>query len=225
MPVTTISAETHAKSSFAHKPNPHHTNLSSQHDTEQTNTSTPHERNPDHIPHTNQTEDSYVLTLHTSQKHHSTMTSLRKTYFPPRINKLGAHIALFRAIPGSHLPTIKSDIRSLTAHTSSFPIRADAPFRLSHGIAIGVSDGGPESKRIHAELRDRWYDVLSNQDRGGFRAHYTIMNKVDDEQAVRQAWDELSGAFKGSDGVVEGLALWRYEKGWWKDREVFRFAH
>lgn len=65
---------------------------------------------------------------------------------------------------------------------------------------------------------------LSEQDAGGFRCHCTIMNKVDDERVVEAAWEEVGREWKGDWGVVEGLGLWRYEKGWWKWQRGFEFG-
>lgn len=53
-------------------------------------------RRADHTANTAQEEeDSYILALHTDPEHHKRVTALRTQYFPPRLNKLSAHIALF----------------------------------------------------------------------------------------------------------------------------------
>lgn len=156
------------------------------------------------------------------------MTSLRKQYFPPRLNKLDAHLTLFHALPGTHLQdSILPTLSSVAAATSPFPILAAKPFRLNKGIAIGVpkTKGGDRARDIHSTLQESWKDFLSEQDgRGGVKVHYTVMNKVDDEGVVAKAFEEVQGSWRGNEGVAEGLSLFRYEKGYWVHFEDFRFT-
>ncbi|KAL1297314.1 hypothetical protein AAFC00_004865 [Neodothiora populina] len=171
----------------------------------------------------------YVLTFLTSKSHHDTMTSLRKKYFPPHLNKLDAHLTLFHALPGDALssdiiPTLQSVARS----TSPFPLNASRPFMLGkHGIAIAVpkTKGGEPAAQIHETLQAEWMEMLSPQDaaKGGFRAHYTVMNKVDDESVVQKGFEEIKGGWEGCEGVVEGLSLFRYERGRWVRFEDYKF--
>ncbi|KAK7756760.1 hypothetical protein SLS62_001203 [Diatrype stigma] len=183
-------------------------------------------------------EHYYVLTLATDAAHHDAMSALRKRYFPPTLLKVPAHISLFRALPGSQLPTITSDIRSvmLMAAASSqgdeeeeghkaFPICAQTqtPFRMARGVGVGIAGLRP-AERWFEELQARWRGFLSRQDRARFRGHYTVMNKVDDEQAILRCLEELGrGGVKGSEGMVCGMTLWRYDRGWWHHHETFTF--
>jgi hypothetical protein len=50
------------------------------------------------------------------------------------------------------------------------------------------------------------------------------MNKVDDEVAVSRAFGEVVGEFQGDFGTAEGLALWRYDRGFWRADRRFLFA-
>lgn len=183
---------------------------------------------PSHVPQTASPESSvYVLTLLTDAKHHQTLTNTRKRYFPPRLNKLDAHITLFHALPGSKLEeNIKPVLREVAQKESPFPILAAKPFRLNKGIAIGVpkSQGGDDARRVHAQLKQAWTGFLSQQDAGGFAAHYTIMNKVDDQKEVQHAFEEVEGQWSGCKGTVQGLSLFRYDRGHWVHAEDFKFA-
>lgn len=184
---------------------------------------------PSHVPQTGSAEDNvYVLTLLTDRAHHDRMTALRKRYFPPRINKLAAHLTLFHALPGSKLESsIVPTIQELAARTSPFTVRADSPFRMKKGFAVSVSEGGKQGGNIHKSLQRPWKaeGFLSDQDAGGARLHYTLMNKVDDELEVSSAYQELVESWQGDEGMVEGLALWRYERGYWKWVRKFDFEH
>ena len=156
------------------------------------------------------------------------MTALRKKYFPKHLNKLAAHLTLFHALPGSKLESsIVPTLEEVANKTAPFPIRASDPFRLRKGFAVSISEheGRKKGKQIHKLLQDAWMTerFLSDQDAGGCRLHYTLMNKVDDEITVNRAYQELSEQWKGDSGMVEGLALWEYDRGFWRWQRKFGF--
>lgn len=213
---------------------------------------------------------SYVLTLRTSPDLHASMTKLRDVYFPPKLNKLDAHITLFHALPGEKLETdVLPVIKDMVSNTQPYRIRAEHPFRLKAGVGIAIADdvdhankgkhGRNMTRIIHAELRKKWGDWLSDQDSQPVRMHYTVMNKVNDDQTVDRAFKKLKTSFyKGLDvsggqfnhdkklesseeedvvdkekcdklvteGLVEGLTLWRYSNrsGRWIEPVQFDFA-
>lgn len=184
---------------------------------------------PSHIPKTSQQEPVYVLTLLTDAEHQKRMTALRNKYFPSKLNKLGAHLTLFHALPESKLEsTIIPTIKRTVAEWKPFGVNAAKPFRMKKGIAISVpkNQGGDLAQKVHGALLAAWEGEgwLSEQDAGGMRAHYTIMNKVDDEEKVAGAMEEVSTDWKGDRGTVVGLGLWRYEKGYWRWVEAFDFG-
>ncbi len=186
-------------------------------------------RNPDHVARTSDhNEESYILALRTDANHHKTMTALRNKYFPKHINKLEAHISLFRALPGSKLSDpIIPDIEALSRTQTPFRMNASTPFRLKHGVAVSLDKNGTTSaSQIHRELKGRWAAAgfLSAQDNGGFQAHYTLQNKVDDEGKVKKTMEELENEFKGCEGTVGGLTLWRYDRGYWRKEKDFKFG-
>lgn len=155
------------------------------------------------------------------------MTKMREKYFPPRLNRLEAHVTLFHALPESQLEqTIKPVLAEVSKSTAPFPISAAKPFRLSKGIAIGVPKfkGGDDAREVHGRLKESWKDFLSRQDAGGLAAHYTIMNKVDDEAVVQKALSEVEGQWSGCKGTVEGLSLFRYDRGNWVHVQDFHFV-
>lgn len=213
---------------------------------------------------------NYVLTLRTNDDHHESMTRLRTIYFPPKLNKLDAHITLFHALPGEKLETdVLPAIRDIVSGTKSYRIRVTQPFRLKSGIGISIADdveyankgkhGRNMTRIIHAELRKKWHDWLSDQDSQPVRMHYTVMNKVNDDRIVDSALNQLKESFsKGVDvsngrfdhehpppparegehvtddegterivteGLVEGLTLWKYDgrTGHWTEPFQFDF--
>ena len=192
-----------------------------------TSTTTTTNQNPTNLPkNAPDAEQVYILTLLTSTAHHETMTGLRTKYFPRHLNKLASHITLFHALPATHLEQITHDLTTLASRTSPFTITATTPFRMARGVGITVppAKGGDQARAVFVELQRMWHPWLSRQDRGAsFRPHYTIMNKVDDQAAVDSAMHEVKTEFPGSEGRVNGLSLFRYDRGWWRGEREFLF--
>ena len=188
----------------------------------------PRPQNPDHIPHTGLDEDStYVLALRTDTAFQQRMDELRAQYFPRRLNKTGAHATLFHALPGSQLSKITSDIRNVASRQSKFSIAVVKPFKMSRGV--GLKAKSLEAHRLWRELVQLWgpagADFLSRQDRQRFRAHYTIQNKVDPDQA-QKTWEEVNERFRQDEGLANGLTLYEYLKnGHWKFQQRFPFKY
>lgn len=183
---------------------------------------------PSYTPNTSSPEENvYVLTILTDTKHHQTMTKTREKYFPKRLNRLEAHLTLFHALPGTRLEeAIKPTLSEVASSTAPFGLLAAKPFRLTKGIAIGLpkTRGGDDARQVHGQLKEAWKEFLSRQDAGGFAAHYTIMNKVDDEELVAEAFEEVEDQWRGCQGTAEGLSLFRYDKGNWVHIEDYRFS-
>ena len=160
----------------------------------------------------------YILTLWTDPGLHSAMNKLRVQYFPSHLNKLEAHITLFHALPESKLqPEVLPAIEELAARTAKFEVAATSPFKIKKGIAIGFpkDHGGNGSRSIHRTLVEQWKDFVSSQD-SHFNAHYTVMNKVDDQGKVDEAFQEVQSGFKAYFGEAEGLSLWKYHRSGWE---------
>ncbi|KAK4543020.1 hypothetical protein LTR36_006018 [Oleoguttula mirabilis] len=174
-------------------------------------------------------EPVYVLTLLTDQPHHDRMTALRTHYFPRHLNKLDAHLTLFHALPASHLErSIIPVLQTVASETSPFELRTAKAFRLKQGVAIAVAKhcGVVQVEAVHGRLREAWgrEGFLSEQDRGGCRVHYTVMNKVDEEGEVLRALEEVQRGFTSDVGRAEGLGLWRYDRGFWRWERGFAFT-
>lgn len=90
---------------------------------------------------------------------------------------------------------------------------------MTHGVGIHVEL--PPAKEIYRDLKERWEGWLSRQDKS-FKPHYTVQNKVERDVAVRTSKEvESLGELKG---VVDGLTLWRYDRGYWKHEREFMFG-
>jgi len=162
-------------------------------------------------------ESHYIISLQTDDHLHKTMTDLRAQYFPRHLNKLSAHIALFRALPGSRLSRIEEDITSICAQTAPFPLSTNAkPMRLRSGVAVQLAEGKDGARQLYQKLKTEWNEFLSQQDKS-FAPHWTVQNKVDDETEVERTMQEVRDQLAtGLQGTAVGLGLFKYEKGYWK---------
>ena len=147
----------------------------------------------------------YILTLLTDVAHHASMHKLRQAYFPPKLNKLEAHITLFHALPEEKLEReVVPAIEEMVSRTRLYRIQVNDAFRLSKGVGLAVADdidyatkgrdgrGRNMTRIIHAELRKKWSDWLSEQDSKPPRLHYTIANKINKDDIIAKNLEEVS---------------------------------
>ena len=183
-----------------------------------------YKRRSEHVPNTGRDdEEKYIVALRTDSKHHTALNNLRKCYFPQSLNKVPAHVCLFHALPGSQLPRIRGDIGDVVRKSTPSFIRTLPPrsFANEHGVALPVD--APIALKIFEVLKSKWRLFLSKQDHS-FRAHYTVANQLD-EAACLRVLEEVQKTFTRSEGQVIGLTMARYEKGFWKNPELFMFPN
>ncbi|KAL6159293.1 mannose-1-phosphate guanyltransferase [Exserohilum turcicum] len=172
----------------------------------------------EHKPNSGREEEHvYVVTLRVSDALAKPMDEMRSRYFPRHLNRTGAHLTLFHALPESHMGTLEQGLAQAARSVQPFAVSSGRPFRMRKGVGINVDEGYKAIKDVHADLQSQWASFLSEQDAGGFRPHWTVMNKVDDEEKVDGAFctirQELSE--RNQEGQAVGLDLWRYERGNW----------
>lgn len=163
---------------------------------------------------------TYILALNTDKAHQEAMTALRNQYFPPKLNKTSAQIALFRGLPGSELPSIVSAIQDVVSHQHPFPIATGKAVRHTRGVGLEVHVAPAQD--IFQTLKARWQGFLREQDKS-FRPLYVIQNKVEDEKLVQKTFEEVQRNFAGSTGTVTGLKLYVYNGGHWVFQRYYLF--
>ena len=90
---------------------------------------------------------------------------------------------------------------------------------MAHGVGLHVDV--PPAREVYKQLKEKWEGWLSRQDKS-FEPHYTVQNKVERVVAMRTLNEiERLGEMKG---VVHGLTLWRYARGYWKHEREFMFG-
>ena len=177
-----------------------------------------YETKMEHRPNTGEAEQHvYVLTLKVEGSLSRPMNGMREQYFPKKLNKTPAHLTLFHALPHSQMKALEQGLSHLSASTRPFQVTTGGPFRMRKGVGVNVDAGYQKMKDVHGHLRSQWMPFLSEQDQGGFRPHWTLMNKVDEEEVVEHALEavrnELSQSTK--EGKAIGLELWKYDRGNW----------
>ncbi|KAF3040020.1 hypothetical protein E8E11_004227 [Didymella keratinophila] len=179
---------------------------------------TEHVTRDEHKPNTGAEEELvYVLTLKLTDSLAKPMNSMREQYFPKRLNRTPAHLTLFHALPDSRFAAIDSGLSQLSANTKPFFVSTGKPFRMRLGVGINVGKGYNRMKQVHEDLRSQWMPHLSEQDQGGWKPHWTVMNKVNEEKKVDDAFQAVEAEVLQNvrEGQAVGLDLWRYDKGNW----------
>jgi 2'-5' RNA ligase superfamily len=148
------------------------------------------------------------------------LDALRRRHFPPERNLLRAHLTLFHHLP----PSCERELLNLLQDLA----RDDHPqaqlaglINLGRGVAFRVDS--PDLAIIRARIADRFANMLTPQDKGGWRAHVTVQNKVTPETA-RTLLAELTAQFRPRPILVSGLAAWYYRGGPWEPIAAFAFV-
>ena len=152
-----------------------------------------------------------ILTVKLDASSFDRLDGLRRRHFPPALNHLSAHLTLFHKLDGGRLAEIVAKATAV-AKRPALGLQVAGLRRLGRGVAFEVRS--PELASLRAELAQVWSDMLTPQDRQGFRPHVTVQNKVQPDQAAALA-DELTAGFTSWSAVGEALLLWRYLGGPW----------
>ncbi|KAL2071328.1 hypothetical protein VTL71DRAFT_12563 [Oculimacula yallundae] len=168
----------------------------------------------------------YVLTFSLTDSLATPMNSLRERYFPARLNRTPAHLTLFHALPDSRFTGIDDALSRMCAGTKPFFVSSGKPFRMRLGIGVNVGKGFNRLNQVHEDLRSQWMPHLSEQDRGRWKPHWTVMNKVNEEERVDKAFQEVEKEITqhGLEGQAIGLDLWCYDRGNWIFAKEYTFT-
>jgi 2'-5' RNA ligase len=161
-----------------------------------------------------------ITTLKLDAESFAFFDALRREHFPAERNFLAAHVTLFHNLPGSRREQIEIDLNDARHRYETFSLRFPKWRFLGRGAAIEVE--AAELSRLRDELRNRWDEWLTAQDRQKFKPHITVQNKVAPEVA-RLLFDELSADWSPRDGAGVGIELWHYLNGPWKLAGEFAF--
>ncbi|MFQ1000433.1 2'-5' RNA ligase family protein [Modestobacter sp. SSW1-42] len=145
---------------------------------------------------------------------------LRAAHFPAERNHLQAHVTLFHALPGEHLPDVSRELAEV-ADRAPFDVAVTRVRFLGRGVAIDLD--APELTALRRDLAAAFDPWLTRQDRQWSRPHVTVQNKVEPDVA-RALYEELSASFVPETVTARGLGLWTYLGGPWSPEGEFAFG-
>ena len=149
----------------------------------------------------------------------ASLDRLRRAHYPPERNQLPAHLTMIHALP----PSAEGEVRrSLARLASGAPPRAsiDGLMNLGGGVAFRIVS--PDLDAVRQELAGNFHGLLSAQDRGGWRPHVTIQNKVS-ASVARRLLEALDREFQPKPLGIAGLGFHRYLGGPWELIERYSF--
>ena len=161
-----------------------------------------------------------IVTLQLDEAATGFFEAERRAHFPPALNKIGAHLTLFHALPGGDPDLIFKALAPETRRPP-FPLLVAGVMPLGRGVAYRI-----ESETLTAlrtRLGTRFDSVLTRQDREKFRPHITVQNKVA-PQTARALCDHLTQHFVPFTAMAEGFQLFFYRGGPWSPLAAVPFT-
>jgi hypothetical protein len=140
------------------------------------------------------------------------LQELRRSHYPPELNRVPAHLTLFRQLPPSLWPELKDRIGGYAAAP---PPRATVAGVMDLGAGTALRVESEELEDIRYDLALALHGLLTPQDAGPWRPHVTVQNKVEPREA-RRLQGALRGRYEGRPLAIRGLAVWRYLDGPWE---------
>ena len=162
---------------------------------------------------------SCVLTLALDETAQTRFETLRQRWFPPELNRIPAHLSLFHTLPDS-AETVET-LANAAARQTAFQMRVTQVRSIGRGVAFFLESA--EAGHLHRALSTEFAQVLSAQDRQGFRPHVVAQNKVAPPVA-KETLALLQAGFQPWTCDAVGFDLWRYLGGPWDHIRRFDFG-
>ncbi|MDQ8754658.1 2'-5' RNA ligase family protein [Sphingosinicella sp. LHD-64] len=147
------------------------------------------------------------------------LQELRRTHYPPGLNRVAAHLTLFRHLP----PSLEAELSArLAAATNAPPPEAEIAGIMDLGEGTALRVESPDLAGIRTSLAEALHGLLTPQDQTPFDAHITIQNKVPPRDA-RRLQQHLRTTFIPRPLRIRALASWRYQGGPWEPLKTHPF--
>lgn len=156
--------------------------------------------------------DPLILTLVLHPEDQERLDTLRRRHFPPERNQLQAHVTMFHAVPGEHLPAVRDAVTQV-CRRPPFTVPVTGVRSLGRGAALTLAS--PELTEVRADLARAFGPWLTRQDAQRFDAHVTVQNFVRPETA-RALVERLSEGFEAWEVRATGVGVHRYLGGPWE---------
>jgi hypothetical protein len=160
-----------------------------------------------------------IVTAELTQPDVAWFEQLRRLHYPPDRDQVPAHLTIFHALPPSAEAELRTRLASLGKERAP-RASIDGLMDLGGGVAFRIVS--PDLDRIRNELSFDLHGLLGAQDRGGWRPHVTIQNKVA-PRISRALIATLQRSFSPRPLAIGGLGLHRYLGGPWETIAVYPF--
>ena len=145
---------------------------------------------------------------------------LRRAHFPSERNHLAAHVTLFHSFAPSLREELPRELARCAAAYAPPAAQIDGLMDLGGGTALAVRS--PAMLAVRDGLAERFFAMLTAQDRGGKRLHITVQNKVQ-RKAAQALQAELGSELIPRAFRFTGLGLHRYLGPNWEALGVWKF--
>jgi hypothetical protein len=147
------------------------------------------------------------------------LQQLRRIHYPPELNRVPAHLTLFRHLP----PSLETELSArLAAATNATPPAAGIVDVMDLGEGTALRVESEVLSDLRDSLADAFHGLLTPQDQTPWRPHITIQNKVPPRDA-RRLQQHLRAAFTPRPLAIRALASWRYLGGPWEPLRTHPF--
>ena len=147
------------------------------------------------------------------------LQQLRRDHYPAALNRVPAHLTLFRHLP----PSLESELSArLAAATTAPPPPAAVAGIVDLGQGTALRVDSPALEAIRDDLAEAFHGLLMPQDQAAWRPHITIQNKVEPREA-RRLQQALGARFEPRPLAIRALASWRYRNGSWEKLKTHPF--
>jgi hypothetical protein len=144
---------------------------------------------------------------------------LRRDHYPAGLNRVPAHLTLFRQLP----PSLERELgQRLARYVALAPPRAEISGVIDLGGGTALAVRSEEMEDIRYDLAEALHGLLTVQDQAPWRPHITVQNKVEPKEA-RRLQQALRGRYEGRALAIKALAVWRYLGGPWEAVREYRF--
>ena len=160
-----------------------------------------------------------IVTAELGQGDFSWIEGLRRANYPPERNHVPAHLTMFHALP----PSAETELRGRLARiVHRPPPRATVAGLMDLGGGVAFRVVSTDLDLLREELATNLEGLLGPQDRGGWRPHVTIQNKVA-PKVSRTLKDSLERNLAPWPLAISGLGLFRYLGGPWERLAIYPF--
>ena len=148
------------------------------------------------------------------------LQQLRRENYPPRLNRVPAHLTLIRQLPPSAAAELS---RRLAEAVAAPPPQARIAGILDLGQGTALRVDSLELEEMRDFLAETLHGLLTPQDQAPWRPHVTIQNKVEPREA-RRLQQRLRAGFEPRPLAIRALATWRYRPdGTWEPDKTHPF--